>query len=294
MKQSKATTFILIILILTYMIINVNAKEENTDKNSITLGVYSSSQAYAPGDSVNLKYTLMSEEDKKIDLFRIQIDYDPIALTFDRVNTTDNISASIFKTVEQDGKVTFLYLKKDKELLLESGKESEIFDVVFKSNKDVTTPYEVSINSGIVSIIDDKIKVLKHSNPDATALKFDYPEPEVTSLEKLVPSVGELIPSFSPENLNYSMQVSNKVSDLTFEAVPQNEDGIVKVNRKTMKTAGFTTDFKITSYAQDGTKSIYTVSVYRQTKEESEESSQIEESSESDSSSSKSESKASS
>ena len=97
-------------------------------------------------------------------------------------------------------------------------------------------------------------------------------QPEESSdarLLSLTPETGNLSPSFTPEQLEYTMSVPYEVTSLTFTAEAA-EGATFWVNRKNLGSGGETVEFRITVTAEDEkTKQIYTVLVYREEKEES-------------------------
>ena len=97
-------------------------------------------------------------------------------------------------------------------------------------------------------------------------------QPEESSdarLLSLTPETGNLSPSFTPEQLEYTMSVPYEVTSLTFTAEAA-EGATFWVNRKNLGSGGETVEFRITVTAKDGkTKQIYRISVYRREKETS-------------------------
>ncbi len=92
------------------------------------------------------------------------------------------------------------------------------------------------------------------------------------ALLSLTPDTGSLEQAFSPDRLSYTMTVPYEVKTLTFTAAPA-EGASCRVNRKNLGAGGSETEFQITVTAADGkTKQVYRVTVFRQEKEESPES----------------------
>jgi len=86
-------------------------------------------------------------------------------------------------------------------------------------------------------------------------------------LTALAPDTGELEQEFSPERLYYTMRVPYETTAVTFTAVPI-EGASCKVNRTNLGKAGSTTVFEITVTAADQkTKQVYQVDVYREEKD---------------------------
>ncbi len=76
------------------------------------------------------------------------------------------------------------------------------------------------------------------------AEEIDFSE-EVFFLTALQPSVGNLEPPFSPDILDYTLQVDAEVSSVTFQA-NATEGATISVNRKTLYKSGSTTEIVVT------------------------------------------------
>lgn len=94
------------------------------------------------------------------------------------------------------------------------------------------------------------------------AEEIDFSE-EVFFLTALQPSVGNLEPPFSPDILDYTLQVDAEVSSVTFQA-NATEGATISVNRKTLYKAGSTTEIVVTVRSSDRKETKrYIVSVLR-------------------------------
>ena len=82
-------------------------------------------------------------------------------------------------------------------------------------------------------------------------------------LTALQPSEGTLEPPFSPDILEYTLQVDSDVQSVTFQA-NASDGATVSINRKTLYRAGSTTEIVVTVRSEDRkTTKQYTVSVVR-------------------------------
>ncbi len=87
---------------------------------------------------------------------------------------------------------------------------------------------------------------------------------QTAKLSALTSSAGTLTPSFSPDIYEYEMTVPSDISQVEFSASAQ-ENGTVKINRKTLGKMGSTTDFIITVTSESGDeKGTYLIAVTRE------------------------------
>ena len=87
-------------------------------------------------------------------------------------------------------------------------------------------------------------------------------------LKNIIPNIGTLSPSFDPNIFEYSIDVGENVQYMEIDAVPQESDSTVKINRRKLLAAGKTTIIKITVSNKNG-KTIYIVKVNRDAKSNS-------------------------
>ncbi len=82
-------------------------------------------------------------------------------------------------------------------------------------------------------------------------------------LSALIPSDGSLDPAFSPDIYEYTLSVPSEISSVTFSAEAQ-ENGSVRVSRKTLGKMGSTTDITVTVTSESGEeKGTYLIAVHR-------------------------------
>lgn len=97
------------------------------------------------------------------------------------------------------------------------------------------------------------------------SVSYDGASPASSEADLLVlrPSAGELVPEFSPDILEYRMEVPYSVEEMSF-GMSASPGARVSVNRKNLGSGGSSTLFKLTVTAEDGvTKRVYTVTVHR-------------------------------
>ena len=91
-------------------------------------------------------------------------------------------------------------------------------------------------------------------------------ESQDARLLSLTPATGTLSPAFSPDRLEYTMDVPFTVTSMTFTGEPA-KGATFRVNRKNLGAGGSDTVFLITVTAEDKeTKQVYQVTVHRNEK----------------------------
>ena len=103
--------------------------------------------------------------------------------------------------------------------------------------------------------------------PDMAPVSVSYegasPASSEADLLVLRPSAGELEPEFSPDILEYRVEVPYSVEEMSF-GMSASPGARVSVNRKNLGSGGSSTPFRLTVTAEDGvTKRVYTVTVHR-------------------------------
>lgn len=73
----------------------------------------------------------------------------------------------------------------------------------------------------------------------------NHPKVDSCKLSSLNPSIGELLPAFSPNINEYSMNVSHDIKSVHFKTSPFENGLNVKINRHNLHAAGQPTDIKI-------------------------------------------------
>lgn len=99
--------------------------------------------------------------------------------------------------------------------------------------------------------------------PVSVSCQGASPASSEADLLVLRPSAGELVPEFSPDTLEYRVEVPYSVEEMSF-GMSASPGARVSVNRKNLGSGDSSTPFKLTVTAEDGvTKRIYTVTVHR-------------------------------
>ena len=198
----------------------------------------------------------------KIGAFHAQVLFDPRAAESRSVSKAEALSNAYTVTQAADGVIDLVYVQKEGEPpVAEAG---ELFTCRFKITDDAYGA-DVQFYCSLQQIVSPDGADL--GGADKTLNFSVSPAPsEEAALLSLIPSAGELVPDFSPNQFDYSLSVPFEVTSLTFTAEAA-EGAEWKVNRKNLGAGGSDTQFVLTVTAEDGkTKAAYQVTAHREEK----------------------------
>ena len=196
----------------------------------------------------------------EIGAFHAQILFDSGAAEYQGVSKSAALSNAYTVTQAADGVIDLVYVQKESPVF-EAG---ELFTFRFQIADDVYEK-ELQFYCSILQIVSPDGVDLGDEDEQLTLSIAPAPSEEA-SLLSLIPSAGELVPAFSPNQFDYALSVPFEVTTLTFTAEAA-EGASWKVNRKNLGAGGSDTEFFLTVTAQDGkTKAQYQVTVHREEK----------------------------
>lgn len=196
---------------------------------------------------------------KSMAAFRVVVQYDPQVLTLKRVVTQDGIASGDFRYTNEGSAALCVYATSRKGISEESEVLSLSFDV-----KDEAPIGSTTIHAELDQVADGDSNVLAGVYKTKQTLDVVPLQSSEVTLSRLVPDTGDLEPAFSPERLNYTMDVPYEVKSLTFDLEAQ-AGSTTRVNRKSLNTPGTPTLFLITVVSSDGKKKTqYSITVSRQ------------------------------
>lgn len=206
---------------------------------------------------------VLSPAQDELSAFVLFADYDLDDVAQVKAVFSDNLKDAYLYTSEQDGRLAVVYTSKDGRCMPEDGTLTLTFRTSADSLSD-SVPVHITVTDAAAADAQPLIGA-----PEIYELNTAFsPDPASDStLLSLTPPAGTLVPPFDPEIFNYTLDVPFSSASLIFDAVPA-QGATVRVNRKNLGAGGSTVDFSFTVTAADGeTKSVYTVSVTRLTKE---------------------------
>ena len=197
--------------------------------------------------------------------FRAEVQFDPTVLEYIRPQLGDQVAAGTTTTRVTDAAVQSVYTAHDGITFLENAETALSYQ--FRVREEASGP--ISLHARLFDAVDPQPSPLPSDVEREWSIALLPPPSGDARLLSLIPETGVLSPTFSPEQLEYTMSVPYEVTSLTFTAEAA-EGATFWVNRKNLGSGGETVEFRITVTAEDGkTKQVYTVLVYREEKEES-------------------------
>lgn len=196
----------------------------------------------------------------EVGAFFAQIDYDPNAFEYVRVSVSQTLRGAYTSASQEEGRVRFAYtMKSREECLLSPG---ELFRCRFRVREGGTLGGS-EFTAAVYDVVDPAAQPLNAGTEQTLSYQVLPPPSAEAYLMSLSPSQGALSPDFSPECLEYAMEVPFEVTSLTFSAETA-ENGTCKVNRKNLGAGGSDTQFLLTVTSEDRkNKSVYRVTVHR-------------------------------
>lgn len=197
----------------------------------------------------------------EIGAFHAQVLFDPAFAEYQGVSKSVALSNAYTVTQAADGVIDLVYVQKESPVF-EAG---ELFTCRFRI-ADGSYGEDLQFYCSIRQIVSPDGVELGDEDEQLTLSIAPAPSEEATLLS-LIPSAGELVPEFAPNQFEYTLRVPFEVTFLTFTAEAA-EGASWKVNRKNLGAGGSDTLFQLTVTAQDGkTKAVYQVTAHREEKE---------------------------
>lgn len=204
-------------------------------------------QEYRPGDKLYLCIDAQEQEEVAAG-FRLCAEYDDTRLSFVRVETSDQIKSRTLYTDSSGNPVRSTYVCN-----VDMGRPPELSGTV------ITYVFEVK-EGAAVGETDLRVHMDQICNWDGVQLNRNCSanlrftilsaKSGKAYLNTLEPSSGKLEPAFSPDILDYVLNVPSSVSTVEFQAEAA-ENGSVKVSRKTLQKAGSATTITVTALSED-------------------------------------------
>ncbi|WP_195986231.1 cadherin-like beta sandwich domain-containing protein [Clostridium sp. D33t1_170424_F3] len=218
------------------------------------------SQEYRPGDKLYLSIDAQEQEEVAAG-FRICAEYDDTRLSFVRVDMSDQIKSKTLYTDSSGNPVRSTYVCN-----VDMGRPPELSGTI------ITYVFEVK-EGAAAGETDLRVHMDQICNWDGVQLNRNCDanlsftiltaKSGKAYLNALKPSSGKLEPAFSPDTLDYALNVPSSVSTVEFQAEAA-ENGSVKVSRKTLQKAGSATTITITALSEnEKERTQYVVTVNR-------------------------------
>lgn len=201
---------------------------------------------------------------EKIAAFRLRVAYDERYLTLEKISPGDGAPSGSFDSYLQSAGAAAVYASPERFV---SGKDGVCCVCRFSVQEDAPAG-STRITVTADQLADDKKEKLSGTCSTAKTLEIQRRFSSRALLQSLKPSAGELVPAFSPEITEYTLDVPYDVTQLQFDAEAK-DNGTVRVNRKNLKKPGEPTVFILTVTSEDGKeKTEYIVTATRGAKPE--------------------------
>ena len=239
------------------------------ERNNINLFMECLNTDVQQGENLLISLCGNSENIDNISTFRTKIHFDSSKISYKGIYPKGILTSNEFKVNVTDNCITIIYLTKSTGFYLDSDQDTQILDIKFTVNNDCPIGESI-ISTELDSVCNYDIQEIFSGTLNDIYLQISEPtEPDCTLLF-LEPSEGTLNPDFNPNILDYEVDVPYSTKIITFNAEPKNESCTVKISRKTLNSAGSPTLIKITvSDTPSKNKLIYTVTVNRLPKTDS-------------------------
>ncbi len=267
MKMRSIFTSILLFIFTILLILPfVRALEANDSRETSKFSLTCESTEIEKGKNMKIGFNISSSECQNISAFRVKVKFDSSLVSYKNITPKNDLKLADFKTSLIADTLTIIYLTSEFGFFTDMINPLEIFDINFIANSNASGS-EALFSANVDGISDYELNELYFNNPDNLSVKIvDEVIPDCT-LSSLIPSDGELNPSFDPHIFNYYLDVPYDINKIEVEAEAKSESSKIKINRTTLGRAGTSTDIKIVvSQPNTKYKITYTITVNRASK----------------------------
>lgn len=254
--------------ILCFIIITSNLNIHNSFAYDFDITMKTTNETPISGEEFTVTFVAKSTEQINISSYRLKVNYDSTKLSYKGLYS--DINNDDFKSYTSSNQTTILYVTSESGFYVNKNSNKNFLELNFKVLSSA------NIGKTTLSASIDGI-----GNYDTN----EIPSPAITNIDILVSQSGngncdlykletsgyKIYPAFSPDVTKYYVDVPYSKSVIEFDTLPVDSDASVKVNRKTLKSAGSSTDINLTVTSADKkSRKIYNVTVNRLSKSETE------------------------
>jgi hypothetical protein len=236
----------------------LNARAETVPYFTFSL----SAESVSSGDLVKLRINANQTADAAAG-FRMRVGYDDKVLSFVRTETSGQIKSGTMATNSSGNPILSVYVcNTDSAAAPELS--GNIISFVFKV-KEGASDGTTNVEAHIDQICNYQAKQLNLNYDESMPLTVEQPvgKSDEAYLNALVPSQGRLSPAFSSDVYTYTLRVDCDVRSVEFTA-DAGRNGTVKINRKSLGTAGSKTNIIATVTSENKkNKTQYVITVSR-------------------------------
>lgn len=283
--------FINMILILSIVFIPFFGNTKVQALSDVKFSLVPDKLSVVEDEEVNVSVMVSCKENINISAFRMRVSFDSSKFVYKNIYSA--YSTSDFKTYEKLDLLTILYVTRERGINLDANSNVCLFEFNFKSTCDSAIGAS-TFSAEVDGLCNYDCIELPCAYIDSINISKVNSEPANCNLSDLVAVNCTLSPPFSSDITKYSINVPYSKSSIEFITTSEDPEASVKVSRKTLNSAGKSTDINITVTSPDKkTKKVYTVTVNRGIKDSSSSSDSKNSSKSSSKSSSKNSSKSS-
>lgn len=237
-------------------------------ENSANFYLESNSTNPVPGEDFSIKLNLKPNKDINISVFRIKLEFDSTLLKYKGIYSKHG--SNDFKVSLNQNKLTVIFLTSEKGINLQKNTENTLLELsfkVFSNAREGISKFSADIDS-IANYNEKRIPLTK--SVMNTSINIEKNPESDCDLKYLAVENYNLTPKFSKNIKSYFVIVPSNKSSIEITAIANDPGAKVTINRKTLNSAGKTTDIKISvSGADRKSKKIYTINVNRRAASES-------------------------
>lgn len=280
--KSKKFNFIIASLIFMIYIFGIFS---NTNAINYKFGTSCNTQTLSNGETLTINLNLTDGYSGYLRLhpFTCEVKFNQELFDFGKIIPEGNINAKDINTENLGNSVIIKFNPVAPKLVNFSNHFAEIFKInlVCKStelnlksyvsvnvvdsetNETVLTEFtEITIKNVVPNQPNEKGQHTDKTNNNTNAKNLPNKIPADCHLKSIIPSFGNLTPSFNPNTLKYKMEVPKEIQEIYFDVTPVSDNTDVKISKHRLNAPGITTYINITS--KNGSKSLsYLIEVKR-------------------------------
>ena len=235
--------------------------------DTLDMNLHCDNSSPASGEEFTVSLNFLPSESINVSAYRLKVNFDSAKIAYKGLYS--NVNNDDFYSYISGGNLTILYVTSENGVNIRASNSTTVVELNFKvlSSCDIGTS---QISAKIDGLCDYDAVAIPLPEIDPITVNVTQSGEGNCDLAALSASEYQLVPAFSSDITNYSVEVPYSKSTMEFEAAPSDENATVKVSRKTLKSAGTSTDINLTVTSADKkSKKVYTVSVNRLSKEAS-------------------------
>lgn len=219
------------------------------------------------GEEITFSLNFLPSESINVSAYRLKVRFDSSKLSYKGLFSYTNNDG--FKSYTKDNDLTVLFVTSENGINLRAGSVQTMLELNFKvlSSCDIGAS---EISAVVDGLCDYEAEAIPLPHIDPVTINVVQTGDANCDLATLSLDDYVITPAFSADITAYSVDVPYSKSTIEFNAAPLDDTANVKANRKTLKSAGTTTDVSLTVTSADKkSKKVYTVKVNRLSKEDS-------------------------